>query len=240
MAYRKNFRRRRSMSRRRNFRNKRRSMMRRRRRPRSTRYAMVSQAIPVRYYCKLRYAYTAQQLVPDIGAIKRQIWRMNGLFDPDLSGTGHQPYLYDQLSLLYSRYRVFGCKIEVWAQQDSTSKKPVYIAFMPTTTPNTITSPDVMMETIGSRMIMLSADMSPRYMKKFYRPSTTFNVSKLEYNTDKNYSGLTGNAGSGSDPTSVASIEMMAYTLDSGLTINFTTRLTYYCVFFDKRQNTIS
>lgn len=201
---------------------------------------MVSQAIPLRYYCKLRYAFTAQQLGLVTGVINRQIWKMNGLFDPDTSGTGHQPYLYDQLSALYTRYRVYGCKIEVWAQQDNTAKKPVYCAILPTTTPGTINSPDVMMETIGSRMMMLPADLSMKYMKKFYRPATTFNVSKTEYDTDKNYAALTGNAGTGSDPSSTASIEFMGYTLDSGLTINFTTRLTYYCVFFDKKQNVSS
>lgn len=33
--------------------------------------------------------------------------RLNSLFDPDQSGTGHQPYMYDQLTSMYKRYQVY-------------------------------------------------------------------------------------------------------------------------------------
>lgn len=36
----------------------------------------------------------------------QQIWRINSLFDPNNTGTGHQPYGFDQLANLYNRYRV--------------------------------------------------------------------------------------------------------------------------------------
>jgi len=32
---------------------------------------------------------------------------LNSIFDPDRTGTGHQPLGHDQLELLYNRYRVF-------------------------------------------------------------------------------------------------------------------------------------
>lgn len=35
-----------------------------------------------------------------------QAMRLNGLYDPDISGTGHQPYAYDQMCGLYGNYRV--------------------------------------------------------------------------------------------------------------------------------------
>ncbi len=35
-----------------------------------------------------------------------QRFRVNSLYDPDYSGTGHQPYGYDQISNLYNKYRV--------------------------------------------------------------------------------------------------------------------------------------
>jgi len=34
------------------------------------------------------------------------VFRLNSLYDPDLTGTGHQPYQYDQLTAIYSRYLV--------------------------------------------------------------------------------------------------------------------------------------
>lgn len=40
-------------------------------------------------------------------------FRGNSLFDPNSTGVGHQPRGFDQLKLLYARYRVNGCKIQV-------------------------------------------------------------------------------------------------------------------------------
>jgi len=40
-------------------------------------------------------------------------FRMNSLFDPDFTGTGHQPYYFDQLAALYTRYVVVSSKITV-------------------------------------------------------------------------------------------------------------------------------
>lgn len=44
-------------------------------------------------------------------AVASYVFRMNSLFDPDFSGTGHQPYYFDQLAALYSRYCVIGSKL---------------------------------------------------------------------------------------------------------------------------------
>lgn len=38
----------------------------------------------------------------------------NGLFDPDITGAGHQPRGYDQLMALYKKYVVTGVKVECW------------------------------------------------------------------------------------------------------------------------------
>lgn len=39
----------------------------------------------------------------------------NGLYDPNITGTGHQPMLFDQCSALYDHYVVIGAKITVRA-----------------------------------------------------------------------------------------------------------------------------
>lgn len=40
-------------------------------------------------------------------------FRLNSLFDPNLTGVGHQPMYHDQFSLIYGKYRVKGAKITV-------------------------------------------------------------------------------------------------------------------------------
>lgn len=37
----------------------------------------------------------------------------NGLYDPDLTGTGHQPYMFDQYSDRYTKYRVLSFRYQV-------------------------------------------------------------------------------------------------------------------------------
>jgi hypothetical protein len=43
----------------------------------------------------------------------QQAWRLNSLFDPNLTGTGHQPYGFDQLAALYQRYLVYAVTFDL-------------------------------------------------------------------------------------------------------------------------------
>jgi len=40
-----------------------------------------------------------------------QVYRLNSLFDPNLTGTGHQPNYYDQLTAVYQQYCVTAAKM---------------------------------------------------------------------------------------------------------------------------------
>jgi len=63
-------------------------------------------------YCKMKYC--DQFLVALVtGQVADQAFRANSLFDPDRTGTGHQPRGFDQLTPMYNRYRVDKVKIEV-------------------------------------------------------------------------------------------------------------------------------
>lgn len=45
-------------------------------------------------------------------AVAKQVFRMNSCFDPDYTGTGHQPYYFDQLAAVYGGYCVIGSKLK--------------------------------------------------------------------------------------------------------------------------------
>ena len=43
---------------------------------------------------------------------RKQVMRMNSIFDPDFTGTGHQPMYTDQFDNFYKRYQVLGAKMK--------------------------------------------------------------------------------------------------------------------------------
>lgn len=66
----------------------------------------------------LRYAET----ITGLGGIPADFdyqFRLNSLFDPNFTGTGHQPRGFDQISALYNRYRVYRCNYKVMFTQEN-------------------------------------------------------------------------------------------------------------------------
>ena len=45
--------------------------------------------------------------------IQDYVFRMNSIFDPDFTGTGHQPLWHDTYSTIYETYRVLGAKLTI-------------------------------------------------------------------------------------------------------------------------------
>jgi hypothetical protein len=65
--------------------------------------------LTMRYYEETAQTSTA-------GGFSTQIYNLNSLFDPDRTGSGHQPMGFDQVSALYSKYLVTAVRwqISVW------------------------------------------------------------------------------------------------------------------------------
>lgn len=68
-----------------------------------------------------------------------RIFRGNSLYDPDYTGTGHQPLYFDQYMAMYSKYRVLGsrCKVTYINNQGSSS---TVLALVPSTEPVILTT----------------------------------------------------------------------------------------------------
>jgi len=65
------------------------------------------------FYTKMRYNNYSGIACPAGGVAGGVNYRMNSMFDPDLSGAGHQPYQYDQVASVYTRCIVYACKVEI-------------------------------------------------------------------------------------------------------------------------------
>lgn len=82
-------------------------------RKRKRRYnTMISTRAPVtrQYLTKLKYS-TLININPTSGLVGTHTFSMNGIHDPDISGSGHRPMGSSQLSGLYDHYTVIGSKI---------------------------------------------------------------------------------------------------------------------------------
>jgi len=65
---------------------------------------------PDRLVVKLRYD-DIKQLTMTSGALGLLQFNMNSIFDPDITGTGHQPMYHDQYQTIYNHYSVLGSKL---------------------------------------------------------------------------------------------------------------------------------
>lgn len=56
---------------------------------------------------------------PGIGAVGTYLFSANGIYDPDVTGAGHQPAGFDELMNLYAEYVVVGSTIRVIARSSA-------------------------------------------------------------------------------------------------------------------------
>lgn len=98
----------------------RRRFRRRRQAPRSIGSTALARPFPDRYRFNLRYVQY-NQLDPGVTSFAYNTFMVNSLYDPDVSGTGHQPMGFDQLTPLYNRYIVTGAKITTSFENSATT-----------------------------------------------------------------------------------------------------------------------
>lgn len=80
--------------------------------------------VPAKLKTTLKYA-TNLGINPSLGGCAGHTFAANGLYDPDITGTGHQPMGFDQIAQLYLRYTVTAVRMKVsHLQQSATTQVP--------------------------------------------------------------------------------------------------------------------
>lgn len=70
----------------------------------------------------LRYFDLGFDLNPGVAGVQDEyVFSANGLYDPDISGTGHQPLGFDQWMSMYDHYTVVGSRITVFGRNNEAS-----------------------------------------------------------------------------------------------------------------------
>lgn len=158
-----------------------------------------SQTAIMRYSCNI-------SLDPSSVVAVSHVFRANSIFDPDLSGTGHQPYGHDQYQAIYKYYRVK--KAIITASSTNTGANNIMgVAIRASGT--VITDPENIREIKGTRYTPLANDPASNRIQQTYNLSSTedrhLSTASFGANPSNNQSFHVWAAPNGSsDPTSLS------------------------------------
>jgi len=191
---------------------------------------------PPHQFAKLNYAKINTFTVAP-ATIDARAWNINSLYDPDASFLlGIQPYFFDQYSLMYNLYRVFGCKVTVRlstaANTTNLYAPTVILAPVPSgvlVTPTSI--PDNLIDYPMAQFRNVVPSQSVTTFKAYYPVSRVQGVSKKEVATDDRYSATIS-----TNPSILPSLQVIIVNNETlgGATVAVTyeVRITYYAKFF--------
>lgn len=156
-------------------------------------------------------------------------FRCNSIYDPDRTGSGHQPRAHDQLALMYQKYHVIGSKIEIQLGSGAVPTS-VGLVFGIATRESTQAVETSIVEYIEQgncnyRVVNLSGGgTAPKFISK-WKPKMTFPVTNV---LDE------GNLGAafGANPAKMADWHVFALGADSGdhPAIKLIVRISYLVV----------
>lgn len=84
------------------------------------RYRHLKSPLPTKLLVKLKY-YDFISINPGAGVFGNYVFSANGMYDPNITGSGHQPRGFDQLMAMYDHYVVIKSAISVVTHQLSTT-----------------------------------------------------------------------------------------------------------------------
>lgn len=214
---------------------KRRSRRRRRYNPyrRLTSGMGTPSGMPKQRIAKLRYCSNIS-VISTLGALGSHTFGANDIYDPDITGTGHQPMGHDQWANLFNHYVVLGSKITVYPVQDA-GIQGLCGVYLSDDTSTPYTSGDQFMEAKRGSYQIQSMTRGSRPVKAFFSAKKFFNVKDVKDNLDRL------GAGVGTSPTDNAVFHVYFNTIDGNTdTMRFLVQIDYVVLFSEPKDLTQS
>lgn len=151
--------------------------------------------LPQTILSKHRYSAAIQLDPGAAGIMASHVFSANGLYDPDITGTGHQPMGFDQLTPLYDHYTVIAAKITVKSSNpDTTYQQILGINTLDDTTDPASGDVHTMIEQGKCKYIVFADDASSGSksvsskvsVKKFFGKSNMMDNAELKGNAAAN------------------------------------------------------
>lgn len=184
------------------------------------------QPIATRYISRHKYSDTFQLTV-----VGGQVYRfnLNSMWDPNRSGTGHQPYGRDQLATLYNRYRVYKVSYALSFYNASTASK---VAVCPANIEMGASTVAEIMENPQSKWAIQIPGGAQKIIKGSINLPRLTGRTKSQYMADDRYQSEIN-----ASPQELLILNIFgASILDVGQTIDCAINLTYHCEWFDRNS----
>lgn len=167
------------------------------------------------------------------------IFRGNSVYDPYYSGAGHQPLGYDQLTSLYNRYTVMGCKAQftVMSTNSAVTGSDVQFSLVASNDSGGFVSYDLVSETPYNKTRYIgNASTGPKTISAYYSTAKIIGVSKQKVTNDDTFSALYNTS-----PSQIYYIHFFISDLTAdNLVATLKCKLIYYVKFWDRLKLTAS
>lgn len=176
----------------------------------------------------MRYGDTFNLNPGALGSPATYVLSCNGLYDPDITGTGHQPRGFDELMQLYDHYLVERATIECWFNHDVSTGTVFMINCRDS--PSVFTLRDSHLENAHSTMTVKSSEAGGAYLRMTVDPAKFLSLSKNEDN-------LRGNTAA--NPSESCYWHISAFPQDKNLdtaNVYVTVRITYDTVLIEPKE----
>lgn len=218
----------------------RRRMPYRRRKRRMPRYRLSAMrapsGMPVQNVVKQRYneqvSWTAS-----VAAVP-YFFRANSIFDPNLTGTGHQPMGHDEMVALYNHYVVLGAKLTArWVVTTGTGNGPVMVGCM-VDADNTLpyASFENIIEAKKGTYRSISYQRNQQTTTCYFSAKKFFDVKDVKDNIQR--LGATTGANPGEDANFCLWMQPLDKSTSNTVTVNVT--IDYIVQFSEPRQLSVS
>jgi len=124
----------------------------------------------------LYYDY-AQNLTGTAGLMASRVYTANGIYDPDITGTGHQVIGFDQLMLAYEHYTVIRAKLTITFLNNSSQATRCGVYLNPDSSP--LTDPTRIMENGLVKYVSMDSKSSPGTGERIRSVSIDCDVKKF-------------------------------------------------------------
>lgn len=163
------------------------------------------------------------------GVTTSRTFNLNGLWDPDDTSVGHQPYGYDQLSTLFNRYRVYKT---TWHVSFAGSNDRLHLVVAPVNGNTTFADFIALAEMplAVSKSMSFDGGYPVSFKGRVYLPKLN-GATSVQYKTDDRFSSIVS-----SNPAEIMQLHILLYnpTLVTVVT-SFNLTMIFYSEFYDPK-----